>query len=162
MPNDHGGCKGARNQIFASHGHKKSQSPVILGLTSSHFFGHTARYQWKIQNFSEQTCEIHSRKPHPIVSADCAGPLPHIFRTISAHFWIPPHMFRTNFSGITRECPAHKFCALFSGTWPVLKICLCTGNKCLKVGLKIAGSSQRSQRYSCECECEFWRASRIR
>ena len=66
--------------------------------------------------------------------ANCAGAPPHKFRTISAHLWMPPAHLSHKFSGTCRECPAHKFCTILSGTWPVLKICLCTGNECLNAG----------------------------
>ena len=36
------------------------------------------------------------------------------------------------FSGTSQDYPAYKFCTIFSDTWHVLKICLCTGKSCLK------------------------------
>ena len=70
-----------------------------------------------------------------------AGAPPHKFRTISARFRMPLHIFRPKFSGTCRDCPAHKFSAIFSGAWHVLKICVCTlsGNERLKAALIFFG-----------------------
>ena len=96
--------------------------PVQLGL----------REKLKIERkITRNLCTHILGSPTPIFCANCAGAPPHKFRTISAHFWMPP----TKFSGTCRECPAHSFCTIFSGGWPVLKICLCAGNKCLNTKL---------------------------
>ena len=39
-------------------------------------------------------------RPTPICCENCAGPPPHKFGIISAHFWMPLHIFRTNFLGL--------------------------------------------------------------
>ena len=69
--------------------------------------------------------------PTPIFCANCAGAPPHKFAQSQHIFSDDTAHLSHKFSGTWRECPAHKFCTIFSGTWPVLKICLCTGNECL-------------------------------
>ena len=44
-----------------------------------------------------------------MLCANCAGAPPHKFRTISAHFWMPPHMFCTNFLRSVGNAPPTSF-----------------------------------------------------
>ena len=67
------------------------------------FLARTAWSQRKLRNLAKSCAKrvhAHSRKLRPKLPltfcANCAGAPPHKFRTISTHFWMPPHIFRTN------------------------------------------------------------------
>ena len=78
----------------------------------------------------------HSRKPHPtIVRKLCRCTFAQLSHNLSTFSDAPAHLLHKS-SGTCRECPAHKFCTIFSGTWLGLKICLCTGNECLKISVE--------------------------
>ena len=109
--------------------------PSFLPLLSSveTCFARTAWSERKFQNLAKNCAKFvhaHSRKPHHNILCKlcrCTAQILHNFSTFSD---APAHLSH-KFSGICRECPAHKFCTIFLGTWPVLKIWLCTGNECL-------------------------------
>ena len=101
------------------------------------FFACTAWSQRKIQVVAKNCAKFvhaHSRKPHPnTLRKLCRCTPAQISHNLSTFSDAPAHLSH-KFPGTCRECPAHKFCTIFSSTWPVLKICLCTGNECLKSG----------------------------
>ena len=98
------------------------------------FFARTAWSQTKTQVLAKKCAKLvhaHSRKPHPNIVCRLCGCTPaQISHNLSTFSDAPAHLSH-KFSGTYRECPAHKFCTIFSGTWPVLKVCFCTGNECL-------------------------------
>ena len=98
------------------------------------FFARTAWFERKTQVLAKKCAKFvhaHSRMPHPdILRKLCRCTPAQNSHNLSTSSDDPAHLSH-KFSGACRECPAHKFCTIFSGTWPVLKICLCTGNECL-------------------------------
>ena len=110
-----------------------------LGLGLRHFFARTAWSQRKNSKFSKELREICARTfseaPDPnILHKLCKCTPAQISHSLSTFSDAPAHLSH-KISGTCRECPAHKFCTIFSSTWPVFKICLCTGNECLKAGV---------------------------
>ena len=101
-----------------------------------HFFARTAWSQRRIQIFFlAKNCakfvHAHSRKPCPNLLRELCRCAPaEISHNLGTFSDAPAHLSH-KFPGTCRDCLAHKFCTIFSGTWPVLKICLCTGNECL-------------------------------
>ena len=74
--------------------------PVQLGL----------RENFKIlRKIARNLCTHILGSPTTIFCANCAGAPPHKFRTISAHFRMPPHIFRTNFLGSVGNVPRTSF-----------------------------------------------------
>ena len=77
------------------------------------------------QKNAQNLCTHILGSPTPILCANCAGAPPHKFRTISAHFRMPPHIFRTNFLGPVGNAPRISFAqfsrahGLFSKSAPV-------------------------------------------
>ena len=63
----------------------------------------------------------------PKLCENCAAQILH---NLCTFFDAPAHVLH-KFSGTSRDYPAYKFCTIFSDTWHVLKICLCTGKSCL-------------------------------
>ena len=84
--------------------------PVQLGL----------REKFKFQrNNCAKFVHAHSRKPHPNILRELCRCTPaQISHNLSTFLDAPAHLSH-KFSGTCRECPAHKFCTIFSGTWPV-------------------------------------------
>ena len=65
--------------------------PVQLGLNEKFEF---------VAKIARNLCTHILGSPTPIFCKNCAGAPPHKLRTISAHFSMPPHIFRTNFLGL--------------------------------------------------------------
>ena len=86
----------------------------------------------KIQVLLEKCAKFVQARSRKLPPKYCARIVPYKFCTFSAHFLMPPRMFRTNFQGPLRTTPRTYFCIIFSDVWYVLKICLCTGESCLK------------------------------
>ena len=78
--------------------------PVQLGLREKLKF-------WRKN--ARNLCTHILGSPTPILRANCAGAPPHKFRTISAHFRMPPHIFRTNFLGPVENAPRTSFAQFF-------------------------------------------------
>ena len=65
----------------------------------------------------------------------CGNCAAQILHNLCTFFDAPAHVSH-KFSGTSRDYPAHKFCTIFSDTWHVLRICLCTGKSCLNTNGK--------------------------
>ena len=113
-----------------------SEQPKSSLVSVETSFARTAWSQRKIQVAAKNCAKFvhaHSRKPHPnTLRKLCRRTPAQISHNLSTFSDAPAHLSH-KFLGTCREWPAHKFCTIFSSTWPVLKICLCTGNECLKV-----------------------------
>ena len=113
---------------------KSKLAPMLgLNLDVSRFLRKTpspetffARTAWSRRKFqiSAKNCakfvHAHSRKPHPNSLRELCRCIPaQISHNLSTFLEAPAHLSH-KFSGTCRECPAHKFCTIFSGTRPVL------------------------------------------
>ena len=98
------------------------------------FFDCTAWAQRKTKVLAKNAQNLCTRilgSPTPILCANCAGAPPHKFRTISAHFRMPPHIFRTNFLGSVGNALRTSFAQFSRADGLLSKSALCTGNECL-------------------------------
>ena len=160
-----------RNALLSCRGSRCSQrfwhSPIFRSLVFwfSLVFSNQGPY-WDIfcpyslvsaknSSFGEkmrETCaRTFSEAPPNIVCKLCRCTPAQISHNLSTFSDAPAHLSH-KFSGTCRECPAHKFCTIFSCTWPGLKICLCTGNECLKPRNVLGASSVLLYGF-------FWRSS---
>ena len=89
---------------------------LYRAIGSRHFF---ARAAWSVKiqilaKIARNLCTHILGSPTPAFFPTCAGAPPHKFRTISAHFYMPPHIFRTNLLGAVGFAQFSRAHGLFS------------------------------------------------